>query len=519
MVGQIIGLPVDVVQRDGSAQAVRARQSGLSPDWRRDRRTMRRLAGSGGAERNPLCRHPWTLGAEVYGHGLSRQRIQRRGIRQTDNMRQFTGSLQSSLAVHRDLVAGERQPRTDRERTGPVGGNGYGCRKRRRWELARLPVRESCNRLQHYPGKADGRAQRISAELKSIHGKAASERPGRGGMSLCGAGIAWRSGFSVGDFAADGATGHKAGAESTANGAQRIQACGYGNAVKLNRDPRRSAFARQISGNVDAAIAEGRVAGQMLECAGGIVVDKAAVGVKVHGRKRGKFGAMDAGGAQPGLHLGGFGGAVEMQFAGQVAAPAGIGADDQPGKLAELRLPPIQVKVHRHLAQFGRTAHACLQPHHAGIGHVQAEVSAGRLTAQLKAPVPWLLLPKREVSRDQRKRQLLHAALDIDAGVGGAKVGQRNRSRFARRRCDLRGCRAEERLQVPAAGIGAHQVQAGLVYADAANLQPPAPQREQPERGDNRVGVENGLGAVGRIFLNGQVSEHKARPGQQAQLH
>ena len=54
--------------------------------------------------------------------------------------------------------------------------------------------------------------------------------------------------------------------------------------------------------------------------------DQGAVGVEVQRRGRGKLGAMHAGGAQPGLDLGHFGGAVQMQFAGQVAAPAGVGA-------------------------------------------------------------------------------------------------------------------------------------------------------------------------------------------------
>ncbi len=65
-----------------------------------------------------------------------------------------------------------------------------------------------------------------------------------------------------------------------------------------------------------------------------------------------KLGAVDACCTQPGLHLGGIGGAIQMQFAGQVAAPAGIGAEDQTGELAQLRLPPIQIKMYRHLAQL-----------------------------------------------------------------------------------------------------------------------------------------------------------------------
>ena len=61
---------------------------------------------------------------------------------------------------------------------------------------------------------------------------------------------------------------------------------------------------------------------------------------------------MDARGAQPRFDLRRIGSAVQMQFAGQVAAPAGVGAEEQPRKLAKLRLAPLQVEMHRHLAQL-----------------------------------------------------------------------------------------------------------------------------------------------------------------------
>ena len=75
------------------------------------------------------------------------------------------------------------------------------------------------------------------------------------------------------------------------------------------------------------AVAEGRVAGQVFDGAGGVVVDEGAVGVEVQGLSGGKLGAVHAGGAEAGLDLGRFGGAVQMQFAGEVAAPAGVGAE------------------------------------------------------------------------------------------------------------------------------------------------------------------------------------------------
>ena len=198
----------------------------------------------------------------------------------------------------------------------------------------------------------------------------------------------------ISDLAADRAPGFKSGAKTAANRAQCIEGRGYRNPVKLDGESRLFALARQVSGKMDAAIAERRVAGQIVECAAGIVVDKAAVGVEVHRRGGSKLGAVDSCGTQPGLHLGGFGGSVQMQFAGQVAAPAGIGTDDQPCELAQLRLPPIHIEMHRHLAQLRRPVHASLQPHDPGVGLLQAHVSPRRLAAQLDTPFPRILLPE-----------------------------------------------------------------------------------------------------------------------------
>ena len=97
---------------------------------------------------------------------------------------------------------------------------------------------------------------------------------------------------------------------------------------------------------------------------------------------------MNAGGAQPRGHLGHFRGAVQMHFPGQIAAPAWIGTDDQPAQLAQLRLAPLQIDMQRHLPQCGSTMQASLQPHHPGIGLLQAHVGASRLAAQLDAPLP-----------------------------------------------------------------------------------------------------------------------------------
>ena len=81
------------------------------------------------------------------------------------------------------------------------------------------------------------------------------------------------------------------------------------------------------------------------------------------------------------------------------------------------------------------------------------------------------------------------------------------------------GSRAQQRVNIPGAGGGANQIQAGLVHADGVDLQAPSPQREKPNRSRDRAGVEHRLGAVTRVILDGEVGEHKARPGQQTNLN
>ena len=106
----------------------------------------------------------------------------------------------------------------------------------------------------------------------------------------------------------------------------------------------------QITGDVNAPIAERRVAGEILERAGGVVVDKGAVGIKVERRGGGKLSAVDAFSAEPGLDLGGIGSSIEVQFAREVAAPARICAEQQAGELAELGFTPFEIQMDGHLA-------------------------------------------------------------------------------------------------------------------------------------------------------------------------
>ena len=198
-------------------------------------------------------------------------------------MSQFPGPRHAGLPVYRHPVAGERQPGSESEGNGAAGRNGHGCRQRHRrasWRSAtRLLALHSRNhRLKHHLGRLDGRAEPGLVYLKTFDGKAAGKRPLCSRMRLRRAGLAWvlpglrflrRCRFSgnpgIGDLAADRAPGLQAGAKIAAHGAQRIQAGSHRNAVKLHRKMQRPAVARQLPGQADAAIAERRVARQVLQ--------------------------------------------------------------------------------------------------------------------------------------------------------------------------------------------------------------------------------------------------------------
>ena len=90
--------------------------------------------------------------------------------------------------------------------------------------------------------------------------------------------------FIVADLAAGRARCFKIRAHTTAHSAQCIQACGHGNLIQLHRKVCGPASPRQITGQADVSVAKRRVAHQILQSALGIVVNKSAVGVEIHGR-------------------------------------------------------------------------------------------------------------------------------------------------------------------------------------------------------------------------------------------
>ena len=177
--------------------------------------------------------------------------------------------------------------------------------------------------------------------------------------------------------------------------------------------------------------------------------------------------------------------------------------------------------MHRRLAQSRRLPQFRLQAHNTGIGLFEAEIGADGLATQPNAPLAGVLLFQRHFGVKQGKRQLFCAVFDVDPGVFGFKIRQREKP--ARPGSTLRGLgprcsRAQKRIEVPLARGRAHHVQAGLIRADRADFQASPPQREQANGGRNRVGVEDRLRAEGGIILNGKIVQDKARPGQQAHL-
>ena len=207
-----------------------------------------------------------------------------------------------------------------------------------------------------------------------------------------------------------------------------------------------------------------------------------------------------------------------MHFAAQVAAPAGVGAEQQAAQLAQLRVAPFHVHMQRHLVQLGRNMHPRLHAHRSGVGHIQIRICTRGLGTHPQPPVARIFLPEREVGAYQRVRQLLHAALEVDARIGGCQIGQPYGIVWSRCARSMRGA-AQNGIDVPRARRSADKIQAGFVHSNRVEFQLAAPQRHQPDGSAHGVGVQHRLRAIGRIFVHGQVSEFKAGPRQQPQLH
>jgi hypothetical protein len=186
--------------------------------------------------------------------------------------------------------------------------------------------------------------------------------------------------------------------------------------------------------------------------------------------------------------------------------------------------------MHRHLAQCGRGAHTGLHAHYAGFFLIEAHVGAGGLAAQANAPLPGTRLPQRDVGIQQREGQFFRAVLEVDARVRGFKRRQPWASRAAIGRCvcrraspdrnaGLRRRSAEDGIEVPLPRSGAHQVETGFVHADLVDFELAAPQRQQAQRSRHLGGMQHRFDAVGGIFGNAQVGEHKAGPRQKAHFN
>ena len=268
-------------------------------------------------------------------------------------------------------------------------------------------------------GNADGFAESIAAQLKSLDDDAAGEwllsrSLGLGKTAIGNTNRFFQRGIGrrcwvggagrVSDFSARRSAGLQAGSQVAAHCAQGVQSDGCGDPVQLDGEARQAALASPLAGQVSSeanvAVTQRGVADQVVDGAAGDVGGKAAVGVKVHGLGRGELGAMNAGRAQPGFDLGRLGRAVQLEVAGKIAAPARIGAEQQAGELAQLRLVPLQVDMHRHLAQCGSLVQIRLQAHDPRAGLFETDVGANGFAAQPDAPLARIRLPQRDSGAD-----------------------------------------------------------------------------------------------------------------------
>ncbi len=76
-----------------------------------------------------------------------------------------------------------------------------------------------------------------------------------------------------------------------------------------------------------------------------------------------------------------------------------------------------------------------------------------------------------------------------------------------------------QRIEIPLAGRGPHQVQAGLIHANAIDLQPPPPEREDSNRRNHRLSRQDRFSPEIGVFADREIVQHKARTRQQTQLH
>ena len=142
--------------------------------------------------------------------------------------------------------------------------------------------------------------------------------------------------------------------EAAAQGAQRVEARGHGNAIELHGELGRRVKAEFFASKSHAAVAERRVASQILKAAACVVVNETAVGIEVEGCE----GQQIRRAARPRR-----GAALPLvphrRFRRHATSP--VKSPRQPGSepvrrrasWPKLRLAPIEIEMQRHLTQRG----------------------------------------------------------------------------------------------------------------------------------------------------------------------
>ncbi len=160
----------------------------------------------------------------------------------------------------------------------------------------------------------------------------------------------------------------------------------------------------------------------------------------------------------------------------------------------------------------GARCRLTFQPHNPGVGKVEAHVGPRRLPAQPHAPVPGAFLPERQIGVHQRIGKLFHAVLDVDAGIGGFEIREGNcLGVWLPRNAPRRSGRTDRDSSRPLPVRTRFRLASSTLMRLISS--PPAPQRKQPDRSGNGVGVQHWLGAIGRIFFDDQVGQDKAKDG------
>jgi hypothetical protein len=85
----------------------------------------------------------------------------------------------------------------------------------------------------------------------------------------------------------------------------------------------------------------------------------------------------------------------------------------------------------------------------------------------------------------------------------------------------LKFTRVQQKLEIPRAGVGLHQVDGGAIAAqtDACEIQVPPQQAQPAHAGVQRFHIGERLDTGARILVDGDVFQSEARSTQKIQVH